>query len=311
MNGPRDSLEKRLAATDFSDASAIRDELRRDLLLRVARDHRGAGPARPPRGRFAMFRRPVPAFGLGVLAAALALTLALPEGRAALARLPGLLRIGEHTAIVTERRFSDVQLDSLVGAFNVQQERGQVVSLDTPYGGFGAAVPEGGDPYIKEVCSLSVAAGLVDHPLLVPTYYNERIPATMRFQKAMILPDGMTVLYFGFGSLETVLELVPLSESTLVSSSECTATVGPDGKLVTTLVQPVIEEMAVGGRKVVWQVHSEGSRHNLGGLAVKKTDVEIGRFRWEQDGLSCVLDGKFLTKEEGIRILESLKVYGR
>lgn len=310
MNDGKRSLEERLAATDFSDQSRIRDDLRRDLMRRIAREDREAGSTRSLRGRFEMFRRPIPAFGLGVLAAALLLTLAHPDGRAALAKLPGLLHIGEHTAYDTEKHFSDAQLDSLVSALDVQQQKGEQITQVTPYGGWGGAVPEGGDPYIKEVHSLPIAAGLVDYPLLVPTYFNEKLPPRLRFQKVDVFPDGQSVLYFGVGWMETVIHLIPVGEQGMVSFMETIATRDQNGQMTYTMVEPELQEMQVAGRKVVWKKHDEGARRNLGGVAVERTDVEIGRFLWEQDGLSCVLDGKFLTKEEGVRIIESLTRYG-
>ncbi|MBM4202070.1 MAG: hypothetical protein FJ189_12400 [Gammaproteobacteria bacterium] len=310
MNDRERPLEERLAAMDFSDQSAVRASLRKALLERLVRDEPQAGRTRPTSGRMDMLKRPVPAFGMGVLAAVLLLTLAHPDGRAALARLPGLLHIGEHTAIITEKLFSDAQMDSLVAASDIEQARGERVFQNTPYGGWGGPVPAGREPIIKEVCSLGVAAGLVDFPLLVPTYFHEQLPARLRFQKVVIMPTGSAMLYFGVGRLETVLLLTPVGENGMVTSSESVTTTNADGSMTTRIVQPELEEMQVAGRTVVWQKHSEGARRNLGGAAVAKPEVEIGRFHWEQDGLSCVLNGKFLTRDEGIRIIESLKRYG-
>lgn len=310
MNDRERPLEERLAAMDFSDHSAVRASLRRDLLERLAREEPRAGRARTTMGRLEMWKRPAPAFGLGVLAAVLLLTLAHPDGRAALARLPGLLHVGEHTALVTEKVFSDAQMDSLVAVSDLDRARGAWVYQDTPYGGWGGPVPEGREPVIREVCSLGVAARLVDFPLLVPTYFHEKLPARLRFQKVVIMPTGSAMLYFGVGRLETMLHLTPVGEGSLVTSSESVTTMNADGTLTTRIVQPELEEMQVAGRTVVWQKHSEGSRRNRGGAAVAQPEVEIGRFHWEQDGLSCVLDGLFLTRDEGIRIIESLKKYG-
>lgn len=304
-------LEERLAAMQFSDQSAVRASLRRELLERLVREESGAGRARPFLGRMDMWKRPAPAFGLGVLAAVLLLTLAHPDGRAALARLPGLLHIGEHTTIVTEKMFSDAQMDSLVAASDIRRARGEWVFQNTPYGGWGGPVPAGREPVIREVCSLGVAAGLVDYPLLVPTYFNEKLPDRLRFQKVVIMPTGSAMLYFGVGRLETVLHLTAVGENGMVTSTESVTTKNADGTLTTRIVQPELEEMQVAGRTVVWQKHSEGARRNRGGAAVANPEVEIGRFHWEQDGLSCVLDGLFLTRDEGIRIIESLKKYGR
>ncbi|MFH2053142.1 MAG: hypothetical protein ABIK96_11800 [bacterium] len=309
MNERKESLEERLAAADFSDRSAIRYSLRRELLDRIARNDPGGGRSRPQWGRFEMFKRPMPAFGLGIFVAALALVLAHPDGRAALAKLPGLLHIGEHTGIFTESQFSSAQLDSLLAASDVSQEKGQSVFQATPYGGWGSTVPPGGDPFIKEVCSLSLAAGMVDHPLLVPTYFHPLLPDRLRFQKAVIMPNGSTMLYFGVGHLETVLMLTSVANGGMVSYMESATTIAEDGSKETTYVQPELEELEVDGRTVTWLKHSEGARWNLGGIAVTKTDTEIGRFLWEQEGWSCALNGKFLTKDEGLKIIASLRTF--
>lgn len=310
MNGSQKSLEERLAAVDFGGQSARRERLRRDLLARLARQDCGKEGVRPARGGVALFRRPLPAFGLGILLAAVSLTLLSPEGRAALAKLPGLLQVGPHTAIVTGEQFSAVQLDSLLAAADARQEKGEWVVQTTPYGNWGSDVPRGGDAFIKEACSLRVAAGLVNYPLLVPTYFNEQIPVRLRFQKAVVMPGGSVRLYFGIGSLETVLQLTPVGESGMITHSESVTISTADGTRALTLVQPELEELQIAGRTVFWQKHSAGVRRNLGGRAVKDTETEIGRFLWEQDGLSCMLNGKFLTKEEGLQIIASLRASG-
>lgn len=256
-----------------------------------------------------MLGRPMPAFGLGIVVAATTLTLAHPDGRAALARLPGLLHIGDHTAIVTEGYFTSAQLDSVLAAADLARDRGEIVTLNTPYGGWCGVVPQGKEPCIKEVCSLRLARGLVDSPLLVPTYFHEALPAGFRFQKADVMPAGEVLLYFGVGPLETVLFLSPVGGARSMTYASSDATVSADGRQESTVVPPEVDELLIAGRHVIWQKHDEDTRRARGGLAVAIPDSVIGRFLWEQDGLSCLLDGMFLTRHEGIKIIESLHTY--
>ena len=68
-----------------------------------------------------------------------------------------------------------------------------------------------------------------------------------------------------------------------------------------------MEEIEIDGYHVTWMIHDEGFRKRLGKWAAKETDTIIGRFIWEKDGVSYVLDGRLLTKEEGVKIIESLR----
>ncbi|MEN8008227.1 MAG: hypothetical protein ABFS42_14495 [Candidatus Krumholzibacteriota bacterium] len=309
MNDERKPLERRLAEADFSDQSVVRETLGRELQRRIDDRETDMNKRYSFPRRFDMFiRRPVPAFGLGIFVALAVLLVAHPDGRAALAKLTHLFQVGEHTYIHEAPGWSDAQLDSVLMYMDERREKGETVFQMTPYGGYGGGVPQGADPYIKEVGSLSLAAGMTDYPLLVPTYFNERIPPRLRFQKAVILPDGSTMLYFGVGPLETMISLARVGGDRSVGYTESRTEIAEDGTRTTVSVTPELEEIEVAGKQVVWQVHSEGMRQNLGGLAVKIPDKVIGRFLWEQDGLSCSLNGKFLTKEEGIKIIESLRL---
>lgn len=56
--------------------------------------------------------------------------------------------------------------------------------------------------------------------------------------------------------------------------------------------------------------HDEGTRRRPGCRAEGHSDKVSGRFIWEQDGHGLVLDAKLLTREEGVRIVESLRPVG-
>jgi hypothetical protein len=58
--------------------------------------------------------------------------------------------------------------------------------------------------------------------------------------------------------------------------------------------------------KVVWQIHDLGTRANLGFWATKYSGKVIGKFIWEDGGMSFTLNGLLLTKKEGIKIIESI-----
>lgn len=257
-----------------------------------------------------MFRKPIPAFSLGIVLTLAVLGMTHPGTKAALAKLQAFFKIGEHTYINEIPALSTAAWDSILTYSDESQERGETYFLYSVYGGMGGAVPPGEDPFVKQVTSLTLAAGLVDYRLPVPTYFDKRIPPRLRFQKAQIMPGGGSMLYFGIGPLETVITCMPVGPERTVGYSESVSTVDKDGVRTMTNVPPDLEELEIDGKQVFFQVHSEGVRRNLGGWSVKFPEKVIGKFLWEDGGLSLTLDGKFLTKEEGIKIIESLEMTG-
>ena len=121
------------------------------------------------------------------------------------------------------------------------------------------------------------------------------------------MPNGSIILTLGIGPYETMLMQTPVGEGKSMGHGTSTTITGSDGTRITTGVAPNLEEIEIDGAKVTWMIHDEGTRRNLGKWAAKKTDTVIGKFIWENDGVSYVLNGKLLTKDEGIKIIESLQ----
>jgi hypothetical protein len=254
-----------------------------------------------------MFRRPVPAFALGLVAALVILTVALPEGRAALSRIVKIFQVGDSTFIHTPDDFNEAAIDSILTAADQQIEKGEIYLLLNDYGGIGGPIPEGADPFVKQLGSLSLTAREVDFPLQVPTHFHEDIPARFRFMKSQILPSGSVIMYFGLGPWETMLMQTPVGEGQSIGFGGSVMKIDDDGQRSSTGIAPQVEEIEIGDLKVAWVIHDEGARRNLGKWAEKKTDLTIGKFLWEADGVSYVLDGRLLTLEEGRKIIASLQ----
>ena len=254
-----------------------------------------------------MFRKPIPAFSLGIFVALAVVALAHPDTQAALSKFLKIFQVGDSTYVYQQGTMGEAAIDSILAASDQNLEKGKSYFLHNVYGGFGGNVPEGADPFIKQTASLSVAAGLVDFPLQVQTYFNDKIPARMRFQKAEIMPNGSALLYFGFGPFETMLMQTPVGDGNTMGFGAGTFTSTAGGVKSMTGIAPSLEEIEIDGQQVTWMIHDEGTRYNLGKWAVKKTETIIGRFIWEKDGVSFILDGRLLTKEEGVKIIESLR----
>lgn len=301
------ALERQLAELDLSDSSGIRDSLRHELSQKIAASRRGEIEEKRDHWRWNMFRKPLPAMALGIILGAVILALAHPDTRAALVNIIKSIRVGKNTYIYQSGKVTDAEIDATFAEFDEALEKGERYHLDNVYGGFGGRVPEGAEPVIKQVSSLSIAARMVDYPLQVPTYFNEKIPPRYRFRKAEILPDGSSLLYFGIGSTETMLKQSPVGDGRSVGHMSVTMTINEDGTSEITGDEPNVEELEIAGKRVVWEIHDEGTRRNLGRWAEKYTDKVIGRFVWEDEGMSYLLDGRLLTKEEGRKIIESLR----
>jgi len=102
--------------------------------------------------------------------------------------------------------------------------------------------------------------------------------------------------------------LISLHSNSVTYSTSVVET-QPDGSRVTTVLEARLEELKIGNMSVFWQAHDQGMRRRLGPWAENNPDIEIGRFYWENDGFSFTLDGRFLTRDEGLKIIESLQPY--
>lgn len=306
QNG-KTSLEQRLADLDFSDQSRIKESLGRELAQEQFRRLHQPQISERENRRWNMFRKPVPAFALGILVALAFLAVAHPEGRAALSKIGKFFQLGDNTVFHQQEDYNEAVMDSILASSDKEIEKGEMYFLHNIYGGFGGAVPEGADPYIKQVGSLSLTADMVEFPLMVPTYFNEGIPPRFRFNKSEVMPNASVILYFGIGPYETMLMQTQVGEGASIGFSQSQSTKGADGKIVTSGVVPDMEELTINGMKVTWLIHDENRRRRLGGWAEKKTETAIGKFIWEDEGISYLLDGKFLSLEEGQKIIESLK----
>lgn len=306
MKSNHENLERRLENLDLSDQSQIRPALGRELSQRQSQNQR---VKQSPTRRWNMFRNPLPAFILGFFLALAGFSFAHPDTREALLNIPNFFKIGKSTFVMSGGESNPIADEYFRQRGQEGQEAGTIFAMASIYGGYGCGVPEGADPFMKQTPSLKIAAGLVDRPLLVPTYVHEAIPASMRFQKAEILPDGAVALHFGVGLYETRLMQRPAGPNNMVTYSTSTVEIQEDGTRITKILAPQIEEIAIGDKTVFWQIHDEGTRKNLGRWAIKKTDTVIGKFIWEDGGQSFTLDGRFLTKEEGLKIINSLEPF--
>lgn len=305
--GRTGNLEARLTELDLSDQSRVRDSLGWQLKERLASNPPAENTPIPETRRWNMMRRPLPAFVLGILVALVFLAVAHPEGRAALSRVGKFFQLGDNTVFHQQEDFNEAVMDSILASSAKEIEKGEMYFLHNVYGGFGGPVPEGADPYIKQVGSLSLTIEMMEFPLMVPTYFHEGIPPSFRFTKAEVMPNASVILYFGIGPFETMLMQTQVGEGASIGFSQSESTKGPDGQRVTTGIVPDMEELNINGMKVTWLIHDENRRRSLGGWAEKKTETTIGKFIWEHEGISYLLDGKFLSLEEGKKIIESLK----
>ncbi len=300
------ALEKRLQQLDLSDQSQIREAIGQELHHRIFAIPTGSDVDKPDTRRCSMLRNPIPAFILGFVIALAGFSVAHPDTRQALMKLPGFFKVGKSTIFITGGKRVEIASDSFRERSRERIEKGEIFSYGTIYGGYGCGVPEGTDPFLKQTPSLSIAAGLVDRPLVVPTYFHESIEDEFRFRKAEILPNGEAALYFGIGPYETRIFQVPVGENNMVTYGDAKTEINSDGTRTTIYIDPNFEELKVGGKTVYWQIHDAGARRNLGRWAEKHTEKVIGKFVWEDGGVSFALDGRLLTKEEGMKIIESL-----
>ncbi len=229
----------------------------------------------------------------------------------ALSSIVEIFQVGEHTKIVQSGPRGEAEITAILGDFDNDLESGKSYFTYSVYGGWGGAVPHGADPFIKQFSSLSLAAREVDYPLHVPTFGPEKNPLITEFCKAEILPDGMAILYFGLGRYETILVQKPVGNGMTLTSSTVTTKVLADGTKIQVGLKPNLEELEIAGKKVIWQIHDQHIRPNLGVWAKKYPDEVIGKFIWESGGMSFTLNGLLLTKEEGIKIIQSIQPIGK
>ena len=161
-----------------------------------------------------------------------------------------IFQLGDNTFVIQSGTLHGAAIDSILASSDQKLENGESFFLHNDYGGFGGIVLEGEDPFVKQLASLSLTAGLVDFPLLVPTYFHEKIPARFRFQKAEVLPNGSAIIYCGIGPYETMLKQTPVGEGKSMISSETTSTRTADGTVTSTGVAPNMEELEIAGKKV-------------------------------------------------------------
>jgi hypothetical protein len=301
-------LELQLAELDLSEQSEIKDSLRYELQQRIAARRRGAGIVNPYFRRFNMFRKPLPALGLVLVLSMAVLALVHPETLAKLAEYLNVFKTGEHSFVYETGFVGEAAIDSILAQADQELENGRMYMVQNSYGGFSGGVPEGKEPVVREVYSLNIARQLVDYPLQVPTYFNTMIPERLRFSHAQIMPDGSAMLYFGIGPFETMIHYAPVDENRSFASSASVMVTDSTGRQEMHGVTPQLEELQIQGRKVFWQAHDDLSKQELmGRLAEKRPDLVIGEFGWEENGVSYLLDGRMLTREEGIKIIQSLK----
>ncbi len=303
-----DGLETRLSNLDFSQQSPIREILKEELADRISdRLPDRNGNVFSMKRTWSMFRNPLPAFVLGFIIALAGFSVAHPGTREAI--LKSFFKVGKSTFIISGGQTDPRADEYFRERGRKEEEDGKIFSLASIYGGYACGIEDGADPFMKQTPSLKIAASLVRNPLLVPTYFNEEIPVDYQFRKAEILPNGSSALHFGIGKFETRIMQIPVSNSNSVTYSTSVVETQPDGSRVTTVLEARLEELKIGNMSVFWQAHDQGMRRRLGRWAENNPDIEIGRFYWENDGFSFTLDGRFLTRDEGLKIIKSLQPY--
>jgi hypothetical protein len=184
--------------------------------------------------------------------------------------------------------------------------------LDTPYGGFGGAVPPGRSACVERVSTLERLRSLTPVTILVSTGRHRDEP--VRFDHAFVAPDGWVLMLFGSGWLrggpnEILLSQFPLGEGRSVAYGRMGSRTTPDGRTVFESPELKTAEMSFGGQTVVWDPDPEPP---------STTDIhwpgtwfqhsyETSALHWEENGVSYSLMGRALTREEAVDPFLSLR----
>lgn len=272
-------LAAELAGADYSGDSPIRASLRQHL-LQDSLERRV-----PLWDRLSHWmqglRHPRLSFAGVLLALVLSVLVAHPGLRAEVVE-PAIkflkrVAVGEKTevGIREPEDFNRAAVDSMLDAIAGMHEAGQMWSLWTAVSKTGGGIPPGEEPVIRTYCSLSLAEAAAGFSFLKPTY----LPEHFRFDRVSLTPGRGVVLWY-LGPYEISLALFNVQTRTLPDGSQSTSS-----SMYTSNFGD-IDEVAVGEYRAAW----------MGQALI-----------WEQDGFSCGLEGRELTKDEALKIAGSLR----
>jgi hypothetical protein len=186
-----------LAALDLARESRVRESLRSRLTQ--ALEGRRARPGASAPGRPWVMRRPVLVAEIAVLVAVALLAVVAPRSLAALVepvvRMIEMVRVGDHTQIMRQAPMTGAEVAATLEQYGQRLANGQSWSLNTPYGGFGGAIPPGHGTRVQRVSSLERLRSLTPMRLQAPTGLHRDEP--VRFDHAYVAPDGWVLMFFG------------------------------------------------------------------------------------------------------------------
>lgn len=269
----------RLASTDFSRESRSRLALRHRLLSRSdARENlRKEKPMRTyPQLKL---RRPLLvaiSLALVVLVVTLAWPGALTAAAQSLQTFLQTLVLGEHT-IVRQISPEILPVAQTPPATPIVEWRGDIWVIRTALGNFAGNVLPGHDAAVRRFSDLAEATAAVTFNLRQPDY----LPAGYVFREAIVPPLDWAILFYEGPGGDIVLAQMPVGEQSINEAGQFTSV------MVGTLTDKPIESVTLNGQPAGW---AEGF-----GLM------------WEAEGVSYILGGVNLSRDETIRIAESLK----
>ena len=305
-----------LAGLRLDEGSRIRESLRTRLEHGLAQQSDAADRV-TVRRRPWVLRRPLLAAEVALLAAVIVLAIASPRSLAALAapvvRVIERVRVGDST--ILQRTASGSQTEVVESAARHQEgvDAGRTWSVITHYGGFGGGVPPGATPDVRRVSSLERLRASSPTRIHIPTAAHRGEP--LRFDHALVTPDGWVLAFYGSGRDEVLLSQYPVGGGRSVAFSRAHSRTTPEGKVVVESPELKTEEINLGGQRLVWDPDPEPAsepRSMLLSLALWffSRPQETSALRWEADGVSYSLFGRSLTREEAIDLYRSLRPLG-
>jgi hypothetical protein len=305
-----------LAGLRLAEESRIRESLRTRLEHGLAQ-RSDAADSVIVRRRPWMLRRPLLAGEVAMLAVVIVLAIASPRSLAALAepvvRLIERVRVGDNTILLRTASRSQTEVVESAARHQEDVDAGRTWFVITHYGGFGGGVPPGATPDVQRVSSLERLRASSPTRIHVPTAAHRGEP--LRFDHALVTPDGWVLAFYGSGRDEVMLSQYPVGGGRSVAFSRAHSRTTPEGKVVVESLELKTEEVNLGGQRLVWDPDPEPAsepRSMLLSLALWffSRRQETSALRWEADGVSYSLFGRSLTREEAIDLYLSLRPLG-
>ena len=202
------------------------------------------------------------------------------------APLTKFFRGGEHAAVVVPPQRTPTEMlatlaaaaESIAGVERWHWDGGR-------YGGFGGAVPDGRSATLKRVSKLQELRSETRLPLRAPIHDYRG------FDHALVAPDGSVFMFFGSGRDELLMYATPMSMTYMRYGNET-----EDGKTVFRAPERKIEELVLNGQEAVWD-----PKPNAEGASL---------LMWEADGLTFILMGSLLTRDEAESLFFSMSPVG-